>query len=125
VPRQLQDLSFFINITVNAGSVPASVDARSAPASVNAASVDARSAPASVVDCDTYFKSKFPDKKDPVTRLNHFLSLFDQEMTHIFKGLHASYYTNLPESDKPGFMKMSLDVLTFSTDTFATPQYPT
>jgi hypothetical protein len=57
VPRQLYEFSQLVHNTVSQQDVPPSYDL-----------------------CDEYFKEKFPDKKDPITRLHFFLDLFAKKM---------------------------------------------
>jgi hypothetical protein len=100
VPRQLYEFSRFIHNTVGQVGAPPSVEL-----------------------CDEFFKKQFPDKKDPITRLHYLLDLFLKKMVEVFKTLHISYYMRLDATFQPAFIKMCVDVLTYSNSTFATPQY--
>lgn len=79
--------------------------------------------PPSIELCDEFFKKHFLDKKDLITRLHYLLDLFSKKMEEVFKTLHISYYMSLDATSKLAFIKMCIEVLTYSKSIFVTPQY--
>ncbi len=98
VPRQLSELTYLIQRTVGGAAV-----------TPNAAIVN------------EYFSSK---PWDPITKLQYFLDLYSQHMERVYAQLHSTFFLEHSPTTQPGFIKMCVDVLTYSTSTFATTQYP-
>jgi hypothetical protein len=72
---------------------------------------------------DQYFKTNFPDIKDPITKLHYFLQIYSKQSEGLFVGQHVSYYLALPEETKAGFIRMCVNVLTYSGSTIASNKY--
>jgi len=101
VPRQLYELSYVIEVAV--GGVNKAPNAKFV---------------------DQYFVDNFPKQKwDPITKLHHFLQIYSKQSKKLFAAQHVSYYVELPTEIKPGFIKMCMDVLTYSASMVTSNKY--